>query len=343
MQSDAFLPFTEQNKPLIICDRVLTLKPKVNLMIKHRQTRLTEAKIVSLLIMLVFNASALAENGRVYDLIYKVPAGWKLEIDPSFVVKKVSVDQPLRVSNAETSQMPQIIQDPVTKTITIARKQTETSENDIPGPQQDNPSPNPSESVASPDNDESRSADNSYAVYKGQNLRRTLQDVALLLGYTRVIIDLSPGSVDPSQYRAESKMQLDLSSPQPQVLKNTLVKAYPQIEFLYVGSAKDGQNRALVLSNQGYEAWDELTLFDVQPGMLQENASRLAESFGWKIPKTGYWQSDVDYEVPVSFSIVTKDIIHAFSRLFSSYPLQARLIDSTKQVVVVNRATRSRR
>lgn len=183
----------------------------------------------------------------------------------------------------------------------------------------------------------------SYNVPQGQDLRTTLQDLAVLLNFTRAIIDWDDAAQDPSQLRAQEKVTISVQSASPTAIKSALVRAFPAAESLYVGTAVDKNGSALVLSNRRYEPWDNLILFEVYPGTLQENARRMAERFGWNAPERNYWQTDITYDVKVQYAIVSKDVVHGFSRLFEAYPLQARLVDSTKQVVVVKRNLVNRR
>jgi hypothetical protein len=177
----------------------------------------------------------------------------------------------------------------------------------------------------------------SYEINRGESLREVMGNIGTILGFSRTLHDFDNSTMDAGNIRSRKSMTLEVDEDSMKALHKELSKIFPEIKNLYLGEAEDGKRKALVISNLDYKEFHKLRVFNVNAGIIEENAKRLAEFYGWKAATPNFWENGVGFHMPVSYAIVSTDIVHAFGRLFKNYPLQARLVDSTNEVVVYGR------
>lgn len=172
-------------------------------------------------------------------------------------------------------------------------------------------------------------------VFSGETLRAAISRIAPELNFSRAVIDLEPGTPDPSNYRFQTDLEVRAESLYDLGDRLFALAGAPYTPGFY--SANDGRHTSLAIAAPTYKAGSVLNIFTVEEGMLSANAERLAVSLGWIAPAQSAWRMDHDYPVHFSYPIVVGDAMQGYGRLFRRFPVQAQLNEGSKQVFFVRR------
>lgn len=174
-----------------------------------------------------------------------------------------------------------------------------------------------------------------HYVIRGDTLRDVLPELAKQMGYTRVLVDFPAETavLGEAQSKGGRVSVEGLSAAQ-----QDLYEVFDGIGSVQLYAALDGEfGAALVASTRAYANPNRLRIFEVESGSLRDNAVRLANEFGWRVPETNGWQNTHDFNVAVGYPVIVSGIAEGFHRLFGRYPVQAQLIDGHQTAVFVSR------
>lgn len=180
--------------------------------------------------------------------------------------------------------------------------------------------------------------ENVYAesfVFAGENLRAALVRLAPELNFSRAVIDLPPDFEDLGLFKFDADYKIRSASLYDLGQRLSVLAKAPYKLGLY--AATDGNVMSLAVVEPVYKAGSTLSIFNVEPGMLANNAESLATVFGWVAPVETSWQLNVDYTVKFRYPIVVADVLQAYVRLFRRYPVQAQLNQGSREVIFVSR------
>ena len=175
----------------------------------------------------------------------------------------------------------------------------------------------------------------SLTLYSGMNLRQGLDHLAQLKGYDRVILEVDEHRKILFSQAIENA--LSLSSESLDGLAKELSFAFKDSKLnINLYEILTTQSNTLLVTEKLHPRPLDIKIFDVGVGSILSNANQLARSAHWRVPSNG-WQLPTDYQVKYAYPIIYVSLISAMEKLFSRYPVQAQLLQSTKQVIFAPR------
>ncbi len=171
----------------------------------------------------------------------------------------------------------------------------------------------------------------SLVLYKGESIRHTLDRFANTYGYDRVVMGISASTDQVTASLSHVVRETALANVNLPSMFNNVPES-----GLYLHESLDGDQRSLVLTDQTYRPDQALTVFNVMPGSLLANIERLSQIYGWKVANNG-WQLPVDYQIKFAYPLLVHDLFGGLNKLLKRYPVQAQLMQHTKEVAFASR------